>query len=153
MNFCTDIALICTTLGVSTLASIIQQIFFAVNWRSLKNAEYQKALDNVGKPALVLVGVAGPEATSLYLVRTSSVNLLERLRLRTIHCLTDCRLLIEFYCYNVDALLIAFWYVTREIIDRSNADHRTQGWSALSRSVGLQSEMFPRLSRRSNACL
>jgi len=44
--------------AISTLASMVQQLHFAIEWESVKEAEFEKALRSVKTPSLALSGPA-----------------------------------------------------------------------------------------------
>ncbi|CAG8972477.1 hypothetical protein HYALB_00001167 [Hymenoscyphus albidus] len=74
---------IATFTSVSTFASIIQQIHYAVHWRNIKQLQYERALENLRHPARAFGGAAGG--------------------------LDDALFYIQFYTYNVMSLNILFW--------------------------------------------
>ncbi|KAK4196310.1 hypothetical protein QBC40DRAFT_309997 [Triangularia verruculosa] len=68
-----------------TFASIIQQIHTIIWWNDIKTAQWQNVVKNVGNPELNITGAS----TGLDLVL----------------------FYIQYYCYNVESLLIVFWAV------------------------------------------
>ncbi|KAK3939873.1 glycoside hydrolase [Diplogelasinospora grovesii] len=68
---------------LSTLASIIQQIHTIALWKDVKTAQYEYQKAHVGNPELNIAG----NSTGLDLVL----------------------FYIQFYCYNVEAMLVLFW--------------------------------------------
>ncbi|KAK0665703.1 hypothetical protein QBC41DRAFT_339660 [Cercophora samala] len=68
-----------------TFTSIIQQIHTIAWWNDIKTAQWQNVVDNVGNPELNITGAS----TGLDLVL----------------------FYIQYYCYNVESLLIVFWAV------------------------------------------
>ncbi|KAK4031355.1 hypothetical protein C8A01DRAFT_42182 [Parachaetomium inaequale] len=80
----TDVAMLGFFATLHTLASIAQQIHTIVRWREIKIAQYDHLVANVGNPELNQTG--------------SSVGL-------------DLVLFyIQYYAYNVESLLVLFWY-------------------------------------------
>ncbi|KAK4172978.1 hypothetical protein QBC36DRAFT_381363 [Triangularia setosa] len=68
-----------------TFTSIIQQIHTIAWWNDIKTAQWQNVVENVGNPELNITGAS----TGLDLVL----------------------FYIQYYCYNVESLLIVFWAV------------------------------------------
>ncbi|KAK0712222.1 hypothetical protein B0T21DRAFT_297479 [Apiosordaria backusii] len=68
-----------------TFTSIIQQIHTIIWWNDIKTAQWQNVVENVGNPELNITGAS----TGLDLVL----------------------FYIQYYCYNVESLLIVFWAV------------------------------------------
>jgi len=66
-------------------ASIIQQIHTAADWSSIKQAQYEAKIKDISNPVLVVTGATQGFDRGLFW--------------------------IQFYSYNVDSLLIVFWYV------------------------------------------
>ncbi|GKT48599.1 uncharacterized protein ColSpa_08780 [Colletotrichum spaethianum] len=79
------IALVSYFTGLSTAASIAQQIHTLIRWRDIKLEQFQHANANVGNPELAIAG----QSTGLDLVFYY----------------------IQYYCYNVEATLAFFWAV------------------------------------------
>jgi hypothetical protein len=64
-----DVMIHSTFTALTTLASIVQQVHYAVAWRAVKQAHYEKALRAVELPGLTFVGGAHPVDRALYLIR------------------------------------------------------------------------------------
>lgn len=79
------VAMLSFSMSLGTLASIIQQINTIANWNDVKTAQYKNVVENVGRPELNITGAS----TGLDLVL----------------------FYIQYYSYNVDALLVVFWSV------------------------------------------
>ena len=74
----TDVTLHSCFTSLSTLASIIQQIFFAVGWRAIKEAQFNKAIRALSLPGLTFVGGAHPVDMALFFIRTYLQTLASR---------------------------------------------------------------------------
>lgn len=73
-------------MAVSCLASIVQQIHTVVRWNDIKTDQWQNVIDNVGNPELNITGAStGLDLVVFY---------------------------IQYYTYNVESLLVLFWYVS-----------------------------------------
>jgi len=81
----TDVTLIACVVCLSSTASIVQQIYYACEWRIIKTVAWQQANLSVDMPAVAF----GPLSTGFNLA------LFE----------------IQFVCYSISALLILFWFV------------------------------------------
>ncbi|EXF75840.1 hypothetical protein CFIO01_07875 [Colletotrichum fioriniae PJ7] len=79
------VALVSYFTGLSTAASVAQQIHTIVRWRDIKLAQFKHSNANVGNPELAIAG----QSTGLDLVL----------------------FYIQFYSYNVEAALTFFWAV------------------------------------------
>ncbi|KAK3398222.1 hypothetical protein B0T20DRAFT_202777 [Sordaria brevicollis] len=79
------VAMLSFSMSLGTLASIIQQINTIANWNDVKTSQYNNVVKNVGRPELNITGAS----TGLDLVL----------------------FYIQYYSYNVDAMLIVFWSV------------------------------------------
>ncbi|KAI1497283.1 hypothetical protein F5X99DRAFT_423639 [Biscogniauxia marginata] len=78
-----DVALLAYITIISTIASIIQQIHDIVRWRDVVTEQFQHRIENPDNADLQLAnGSVGMDLVLFY---------------------------IQFYCYNVEALLITFW--------------------------------------------
>ncbi|OHE95227.1 hypothetical protein CORC01_09488 [Colletotrichum orchidophilum] len=77
------VALVSYLTGLSTAASVAQQIHTIVRWRDIKLAQFEHLTAHVGNPELAIAG----QATGLDLVL----------------------FYIQFYSYNVEAVLTFFW--------------------------------------------
>lgn len=64
-----DITLLGTFTAISSLASIIQQIHYATSWAIIKKAQYDKAVENIGTPALTVGGAAQKVDVVLFTIR------------------------------------------------------------------------------------
>ncbi|CAG8952343.1 hypothetical protein HYFRA_00001089 [Hymenoscyphus fraxineus] len=51
-----------------TFASIVQQIHYAVNWRNIKQLQYERALENLRHPARAFGGAAGGLDDALFYI-------------------------------------------------------------------------------------
>ncbi|KAK4125499.1 hypothetical protein N657DRAFT_268457 [Parathielavia appendiculata] len=71
--------------SLHTLASIIQQIHTIVRWREIKIEQYEKLVATVGYPELNIAGLSSGLDLGLFY--------------------------IQYYCYNVESLLVFFWAV------------------------------------------
>ena len=67
-NTCVDITLFCGFISISTAASIIQQVEFAVNWKHIKERQFEEATSQPQRP-LPMTHVYGMQAV-LYWIRT-----------------------------------------------------------------------------------
>ncbi|KAK1965064.1 hypothetical protein LY78DRAFT_581211 [Colletotrichum sublineola] len=77
------VALLSYFTGLSTAASVAQQIHTLIRWRDIKFDQFQHANANVGNPELAISGQSvGIDLAFFY---------------------------IQLYCYNVEAALIFFW--------------------------------------------
>jgi len=81
-----DITLISIVVSVSTVASIIQQIYYACAWRTIKETAWEQAQASADLPSIAF----GPWSTGLNLA------LFE----------------IQYICYSINALLVLGWYVS-----------------------------------------
>lgn len=88
--------------ATSTLFSIGQQIHYAISFRLVKIAVFDRAVQSLTTPSLGFGGAAQVIDVGLYWIRRSH-NLLEGQSLTAWS---------EFYCYNVMAICVLFWYVT-----------------------------------------
>jgi hypothetical protein len=70
-----DVNLCSAFLSVSTLASIIQQIHYAIKWRAIKTALYNQSQKLDEFPSLAFVGVAEPVQVVTYIVGQSALHL------------------------------------------------------------------------------
>ncbi|KAK4647238.1 uncharacterized protein QC761_123630 [Podospora bellae-mahoneyi] len=85
-----------------TFTSIIQQIHTIAWWNDIKTAQWQNVVANVGNPELNITGASTGLDLVLFYIRGLLCG-----RLPGAH--TDgCT---EYYCYNVESLLIVFWAV------------------------------------------
>ncbi|KAF9881883.1 glycoside hydrolase [Colletotrichum karsti] len=80
-----DVALVSYFTGLSTAASVAQQLHTIVRWRDIKLAQFQNSAANVGNPELAIAG----QSTGLDLVF----------------------FYIQYYSYNVEATLAFFWSI------------------------------------------
>lgn len=65
----TDVTIHSSFTSLSTLASIIQQIHFAIRWRVIKEAQFNKAIRATILPGLTFVGGAHPVDMALFFIR------------------------------------------------------------------------------------
>ncbi|CCC06717.1 hypothetical protein SMACR_00744 [Sordaria macrospora] len=79
------VAMLSFSMSLGTLASIVQQFNTIVNWNDVKTSQYENVVANVGRPELNVTGAS----TGLDLVL----------------------FYIQYYSYNVDAMLVVFWSV------------------------------------------
>ncbi|KAK1783133.1 hypothetical protein QBC45DRAFT_400866 [Copromyces sp. CBS 386.78] len=79
------VAMLSFSMSLGTLASIAQQINTIANWNDVKTSQYENVVANVGRPELNITGAS----TGLDLVL----------------------FYIQYYSYNVDAMLVVFWSV------------------------------------------
>lgn len=85
-----------------TFTSIIQQIHTITWWNDIKTAQWQNVVANVGNPELNITGASTGLDLVLFYIRGLLCG-----RLPGAH--TDgCT---EYYCYNVESLLVVFWAV------------------------------------------
>jgi hypothetical protein len=80
----TDVAMLGFFASLHTTASIVQQIHTIVRWRDIKTEQHANIVANAGDPELNITGAS----TGLDLVL----------------------FYIQYYAYNVEALLVLFWY-------------------------------------------
>lgn len=93
--------------ALSTTASIVQQMHYAVDWVTVKNSEYEQARELGNEPAAVAYTVLGPRAQLIpYLIRKNKTQV-KIGKSASDHILHT----VEFYSYNVLVLLILFWFV------------------------------------------
>jgi len=79
-----DVALLAGTMSLSCLASIVQQTHTIVRWNDIKTEQWQNVMNNVGNPELNITGAStGLDLVVFY---------------------------IQYYTYNVESLLVLFWY-------------------------------------------
>jgi hypothetical protein len=78
-----DIAMLSGFVIVNIIASIIQQIHTMVWWNDAKQAQHKDLVDHVGNPEVAITG--GSAGIDLALFH------------------------IQYYTYNVDALIVLFW--------------------------------------------
>ena len=98
-----DITLLAAFISISTAASVSQQIDYAINWRKIKEREFEESMMKPDDP-LQLANVYGNQAIFFWI----------RTFFPSSFCHTTSELMTsraEYYCYNVDALLLFFWYV------------------------------------------
>ncbi|KAG9247384.1 hypothetical protein BJ878DRAFT_191332 [Calycina marina] len=81
----TYITMLATFSAISTVGSIAQQIHYGTSWASIKEEQYQKALNIQTYPGLAFTGASGTLDIVLY-------NM-------------------QLYCYNVMSLSVMFWAV------------------------------------------
>ncbi len=85
-----DITLISIVVSVSSVASIIQQIYYACAWRTIKETAWEQAKASADLPSIAF----GPLSTGLNLA------LFE----------------IQYICYSINALLVLGWYVLQHSV-------------------------------------
>jgi hypothetical protein len=77
------VALLAFFASLSIVASIIQQIHTFVDWDDIKLAQFTYQQTHTGDPELIVAGPSmGMDLVVFY---------------------------IQFYCYNVEAMLVLFW--------------------------------------------
>jgi hypothetical protein len=69
-----DVSLIAIFTSISTLCSMIQQVHYALDWQSIRIAEWLASTDTEALPAFRLVGVADKMDIVLFVIRTSSIT-------------------------------------------------------------------------------
>lgn len=95
-----DITIISGFTGLSTLASMIEQVYFATSWAVVKEAEYHKAVKAQALKGLAIDCTAGSVSEGLERVRKLLDNQLGR------PWLTDRP---GFFALNVMAWNLLFW--------------------------------------------
>ncbi|EAA33395.2 hypothetical protein GE21DRAFT_6482 [Neurospora crassa] len=79
------VAMLSFSMSLGTLASIIQQIHTIAYWNDVKTSQYENVVANAGRPELNVTGAStGFDLVLFY---------------------------IQYYSYNVDAMLVVFWSV------------------------------------------
>ena len=68
LNVCIDVTLFCGFISISTAASIAQQVEFAVNWKHIKERQFEEATRQPPRP-FSMAHVYGMQAV-LYWIRT-----------------------------------------------------------------------------------
>ncbi|KAL3424019.1 glycoside hydrolase [Phlyctema vagabunda] len=109
----TYVALLTIFTSISTLASIIQQFHYALAWKSVKQAQYSKAVESLSNPSLSFGGAAQIVDVILYW--------------------------IQFYCYNVMSLMVLFWAVA---LFQASWNLRTAHLGDWSLHIGFISKLF-----------
>ena len=89
LTFFVDVTLITAFVTLSTTASIIQQVYYACEWRTVKTVALQQAKASAHQPSLAY----GPLSTGLNLALYE----------------------IQFVCYSINAMLVLFWYVQQQL--------------------------------------
>lgn len=80
-----DVAMLAFFTSLGTTASIIQQFHTIIDWNDIKLAQFANQQANADDPELAITGGSlGLDLVLFY---------------------------IQFYCYNVEALLVLFWCV------------------------------------------
>jgi hypothetical protein len=102
-SFSEDVAFLSYFTGLSSLASVAQQIHTIARWRDIKTEQYYHSVTNVGNPELAVAGPStGLDLVLFYIRECGRLHIL------------DCTMLtfgIEFYSYGVESLLVLFWFV------------------------------------------
>ncbi len=88
-----DITLISIVVSVSSVASIIQQVYYACAWRTIKETAWEQANASAELPSIAF----GPLSTGLNLA------LFE----------------IQYICYSINALLVLGWYVLQPSVSHA----------------------------------
>lgn len=101
-----DVTFFSAFTALSTLASIIQQLHYATAWVVIKQAEFDKAVEDLEHPALAVGGAAQVVDKGLFLIR-------EYAQTRCFRFVATNVRITEFYCYNVMSLNVMFWYVRK----------------------------------------
>lgn len=69
-----DVALVSYFTGLSTAASVAQQLHTIVYWRDIKNAQFRHSIANVGNPELAIAGQSTGLDLVLFYIRKSSLE-------------------------------------------------------------------------------
>ena len=65
----TDVMIFATFTAVSTLASIVQQLHYALDWRIIKQAQFDQAIKSLSHPGLAFGGAAEKADVVLFYIR------------------------------------------------------------------------------------
>lgn len=87
--------------SLSTAASIAQQLHTILYFKSIKSAQFAYITDTVGNPELSVAGASVGIDLVLFYIRMSV--------LMSSHSLSHADRSEEFYCYNVQAILVLSW--------------------------------------------
>jgi hypothetical protein len=63
------VTILSTFTALSTLGSIIQQLHYAISWKVIKEAQFDKAVQSLKHPGLAIGGAAQPVDVVLFFIR------------------------------------------------------------------------------------
>jgi hypothetical protein len=86
---------------MSTITSIIQQCHTIVDWEDIKIADYNNSVLNLGSGEVVVAGGTTGLDLALFYIRMWHKH-------SSFSCMPS-NLIIEFYAYNVLALVVMCW--------------------------------------------